>query len=311
MVAGLVRLVLGALLVAGVVAAVVLVTGLPGRRHGDRPVAGQGTSPAGSHTPSPLESNAPSAHASPSPPPAHFVPNPEPVPILLYHHVRPVKGGPRLLNISPSAFAAQLAYLRHRGYHPVTLQRVFDAWRGLASLPHHPIVLSFDDGYGDQFRNAARRLHSYRWPAVLNVIVKNIDRHGPFRPSMVRQMIAWGWELDSHTFTHRNLTRLRPAVVQHELVDSRTVLQRLFRVPVNFFSYPGGMYNANLERAVAQAGYLAASGTAYAAALPSERFALPRIYCYRGESLVVFGRRLSQTIADAKRREQAAAPSSG
>jgi peptidoglycan/xylan/chitin deacetylase (PgdA/CDA1 family) len=300
-VAGLLRLAVGSLLVAAVITAVVLVTGLPGRRHGARPVAGQSASPAGSHTPSPAGSDASSPHASPSLPAVHFVAHPEPVPILVYHHIRPARNGPRLLSISTSGFAAQLAYLRHRGYHPVTLQRVFDAWRGRATLPPHPIVLTFDDGYADQFRIAARRLHSYGWPAVLNVIVKNIDRRGPFRPSMVRHMIAWGWELDSHTITHRNLTRLPPAVVRHELVGSRTVLRHLFRVPVNFFSYPGGEYNSRLERAVARAGYLAATGTDYAAALPSERFALPRIYCYWGESLVVFGRRLRQTLSDAQR----------
>ena len=47
-------------------------------------------------------------------------------------------------------FAAQVAWLAAHGYRAVTLQRVFDSWRGAAQLPAKPIVLSFDDGYLSQ-----------------------------------------------------------------------------------------------------------------------------------------------------------------
>ena len=49
-----------------------------------------------------------------------------------------------------------------------------------------------------------------------------------------------------------------------------------------------------------RAGYLAATGTRYGAATPKELFSLPRIYCYGGESLRVFGERLRQTLAAAE-----------
>ena len=233
-----------------------------------------------------------------------FVAHPQPVPILVYHQISTVENNSRLLVISPAEFRAQLAYLRRHHYHPVTLQLVFDAWRGKARLPVHPVVLTFDDGYASQYRYAAKLLRSYRWPAVLNGIVKNIVAGGPMRPAYVRQMIAWGWELDSHTITHHVLTRLSSAAVRKELVGSRATLRRMFRVPVNFFCYPGGDYDRRVERAVARAGYLAATGTRYAAAVPAERFALPRIYCYWGEPLSVFGRRLTRTVALAWRQER-------
>ena len=145
-------------------------------------------------------SPSPSASASASPHLRHIA-----VPILMYHHIAPVRKGSSLLSVSPRELAAQLAYLQAHGYHVVTLQQLYDAWTKGASLPTKPVVLSFDDGYLDQYRYAAPLLRRYHDPAVLNLIVDNLGR--ALTPTMVKQMIAWGWEVDSHTITHRDLTK--------------------------------------------------------------------------------------------------------
>ena len=51
---------------------------------------------------------------------------------------------------------------------------------------------------------------------------------------------------------------------------------------------------------VRRAGYLAATGTRYGAATPKDLFSLPRIYCYGGESVRIFGERLRQNQAAAE-----------
>src|SRR5436305_3667247 len=71
------------------------------------------------------------------------------VPILMYHDVaRPPRGAPYpLLYEPPARFRAQLLALRRHGYHAVTLDRLWLARHGRASLPRRPVVLSFDDGF--------------------------------------------------------------------------------------------------------------------------------------------------------------------
>jgi peptidoglycan/xylan/chitin deacetylase (PgdA/CDA1 family) len=226
-----------------------------------------------------------------------FVNHPQPVVILVYHYIARSERGPQLLYVSPAEFTAQIDYLSRHGYHAVTLQQVYDAWTGGPALPAHAIVLSFDDGYVSQYSFAAVVLRRYHWPAVLNLIVSNLYPHTRFSAAMVRSLLASGWELDSHTVTHRPLTLLSARVARHELVASRAYFRRSFGVPVNFFCYPGGDYTRAVERAVKQAGYLAATSTDFSAATPAHLFALGRVYCYWGESLTVFARRLHEALA--------------
>lgn len=277
----------------------------------DRP-AENATAARTSSSPSP----APSASAA-SPPPAsgaparssstprpHFVKYPQPVPILVYHHVARRPTGPPLVTMSTARFRRQMAWLAAHGYQAVTLRRVYDAWTGDGTLPPHPVVISFDDGYVDQIRNAAPVLRDHDWPAQLNLVFEALylgatpppDR---LTPSMVRTVLDDGWELTSHSLSHPDLTRLHGARLRRQLTVSKRRLRETFHVPVDFFCYPGGIYTRRVKRAVRDAGYLAATGTRYGAATPRNLYSLPRIYCYRGEMDRVFAARLRETLAAA------------
>jgi len=104
----------------------------------------------------------------------------------------------------------------------------------------------------------------------------------------------------SHSVSHPDLTQLHGERLRRQLRESRRRLEDLFDVQVDFFCYLGGIYTRRVKLAVRRAGYLAATGTRYGAATPKELFSLPRIYCYGGESLRVFGERLRQTQAAAQ-----------
>jgi peptidoglycan/xylan/chitin deacetylase (PgdA/CDA1 family) len=203
-----------------------------------------------------LAGSAPAAHAAVSE-----------VPILTYHRVG-----------STPRFAQQLAVLERRGYQAVTLGRVWQAWRGEASLPERPIVLSFDDGYLSQYRTAARALRARGWPAVLNLQVDRLGVADGLTRAQVRRMLADGWELDSHSLTHPDLTEVGPARLRSELVGSQEAIAREFGVTPSFFCFPYGHYDAAVKAAVRAAGYLAATTTHRGLASPSrDRFALPRV----------------------------------
>jgi len=284
----------------------------------DPPVAAQlspTSSPAPRATPASSAAPTPSATASPasspssaetaSPPPRpHIVADPQPVPILVYHHVLAKPKGPPLLVMSVARFRAQLAYLAAHGYQAVTLRRVYDAWTGAGKLPPKPVVVTFDDGYADQVRNAAPALREHDWPAELGLVSSALylGANAPatsLTPDMVRGLLDDGWGLESHSVSHADLTRLHGAKLRRQLRESRRRLEQLFNVRVDFFCYPGGIYTRRVKLAVRHAGYLAATGTRYGAATPRDLFSLPRIYCYRGETMVQFGERLRSTLAAA------------
>jgi peptidoglycan/xylan/chitin deacetylase (PgdA/CDA1 family) len=181
------------------------------------------------------------------------------------------------LYVPKSAFAAEIAWLAAHRYHAVTLRRVYDYWHGAATLPRRPVVLSFDDGYRSDYTNALPVLRAHRWPGVLNLKVKNLEQTWGLSPKRVRALVAAGWELDAHTITHPDLTTLDDDDLRREVAGSRQILRRRFDVPVDFFCYPSGRYDARVVAAVRAAGYLGATTTRYGLAAASEPYTLKRV----------------------------------
>jgi peptidoglycan/xylan/chitin deacetylase (PgdA/CDA1 family) len=201
------------------------------------------------------------------------------VPILMYHVIAsPPAGAPYPgLYVPRPDFAAEVAWLAGHGYRAVTLEQVFAAWRGSAPLPRRPIVFSFDDGYRSVFTNAFPVLGARRWRGDVNLEVADTKPSWGLRPRMVRTLIAAGWELDSHTITHPDLTRVDQARLQTEVAGSRKLLRREFHVPVDFFCYPSGRFDAAVVAEVKAAGYLGATTTLYGLGRPSAPYTLDRI----------------------------------
>ena len=201
------------------------------------------------------------------------------VPILMYHVVAKAPAGTPYpdLFVPQLEFAAQMHWLAGHGYRAVTLDRVYSSWHGGAALPRKPVVLTFDDGSASIRRNALPVLRKLRWPGVLNLKLGNMRSRGGITPAQVRALMRAGWEIDSHTISHPDLTTLSAAALEREVSESRWQLQRQFRVPVHFFCYPSGRYDAAVLAAVRAAGYRGATSTRYGLARPSELFALARV----------------------------------
>ncbi|HKV67613.1 MAG TPA: polysaccharide deacetylase family protein [Gaiellales bacterium] len=209
-----------------------------------------------------------------------------PVPVLMYHVIgTPPPSAPYPdLFVSRQLFAAQITALARAGYQAITLDRMWQAWHGRATLPHRPIVLTFDDGYRGDFGAAMPILRRRHWPGVLNLLVANLHRHGwGIKTWMVQRMIRSGWEVDSHTLTHPDLTTLSPQQLWNEVHGARVVLRRLFHVPVRFFCYPAGAYDSAVIAAVQRAGYLGATTELPGLARRSAPFTLARVRVDGGE----------------------------
>jgi peptidoglycan/xylan/chitin deacetylase (PgdA/CDA1 family) len=167
------------------------------------------------------------------------------------------------LYVTPDEFRAQVSALAAAGYHAVTLDDVLQYWLHAVALPSKPVVFTFDDGYPGDWQYALPILRAHDWPAVLNLQIGNLV------PLHVRQLIAAGWQIASHTFTHPDLTTADATQLRHEVVDSRLWLERVYRVPVDTFCYPYGHYDDATVAMVRAAGYTAALTENPGAAAPS------------------------------------------
>ena len=213
---------------------------------------------------------------------------PHGVPILMFHVIGDGRGE-RLpdLYVSPASFRAQVEWLAAHGYQAVTLDAVYRHWSAGAPLPQKPIVLSFDDGYPGDVDVAMPVLRAHGWSGVLNLQIDNLV------PARVRLLIAAGWEVDSHTFTHPDLTQVGAAQLTREISTSRTWIRRVLHVPANFFCYPSGRYDAAAVAAVRRAGYLGATTTNEGFASPDDGlFTLRRLRVNGSDGVAGLARKL-------------------
>jgi len=125
-----------------------------------------------------------------------------------------------------------------QGYKAITLERMWQAWHGRATLPPRPMVLSFDDGYRSQVTAARPILATRRWPGVLNLDLSNLTPSwGVGRAGSGGQWPLVGRSI-ARSLTHPDLTALHAATLKREVAGSRAVIRRRFGVSARFFCYP-------------------------------------------------------------------------
>lgn len=127
------------------------------------------------------------ASASPSPtPPAEPSPTAAlartfvPPPILMYHRVDPVRPADhvgRELTVTPASFESQLEYLRAHGIAALSMAELEERLQHGQPLDH-AVVLTFDDGYADQYTYALPLLHRFRDSATFYIVTGELGSRG-------------------------------------------------------------------------------------------------------------------------------------
>jgi peptidoglycan/xylan/chitin deacetylase (PgdA/CDA1 family) len=98
------------------------------------------------------------------------------VPVLMYHHVSPVAGP---INVSPEHFEDQLAWLQSHGYSSLTSEAFAAHLRGEVAPPKS-VLITFDDGYLDNYVHAYPLLRKYGFRAMIFLVTSWIG-DGPQR----------------------------------------------------------------------------------------------------------------------------------
>lgn len=187
------------------------------------------------------------------------------VPILVYHIVRPAyptdSRAVTALAHTPQVFDAEMKYLGDAGYHITTFAALESYLRADTPLPANPIIISFDDGWSDQFTYAFPILEKYHYTATFFVFTNPIGHHGFLSWDNLRTMLKAGMIIGDHTRSHPFLTKITdPEKLWNEIDGSKLFLEKNLGITVNEFAYPFGQYNPAIIALVEKAGYRAARG---------------------------------------------------
>jgi peptidoglycan/xylan/chitin deacetylase (PgdA/CDA1 family) len=185
----------------------------------------------------------------------------------MYHRIAEDRPGlpeiTRRLTVDPQMFARQMAWLKAHGRHAITQKQLHDALTRGRALPSHPVLITFDDGYSNVFKNASPVLARLDMPATAYVITERISGPDPsfLTWRMLRALERRGFDIGSHTVTHRDLTSLSDAQALGELVNSKRTLERRLGHPVRWLAYPFGGEDHRIVALARRAGFALAVTT--------------------------------------------------
>ena len=189
-----------------------------------------------------------------------LLPEPEGFPILEYHQVtdEPLDPDFEVYNVPPAEFAAQLDYLQAEGYTTITLQDFMRVVHGKGSLPAKPIVLTFDDGYADNYTTMLPILEAHKMTAVVYVITNELGKKNYLTLDELKDMQRRGIEIGSHTADHLPLTSLDETTRLKQIRDSKIFLEWSGLQTIYSLSYPNGAFNSEIVEILKREEYLTA-----------------------------------------------------
>ncbi len=163
------------------------------------------------------------------------------------------------LAVRPDDFEAQMKYLSDNGYHTISPDELYDSLAGTGELPENPVLITFDDGYEDNYTNAYPILKKYGFKATIFVITSFLGKDKNYMTwDQARELDANGISIESHTVDHKSMTDLTDEQLRMELVESKKKAEKELGHPVEYMAYPTGTYNLHIAEMVKEAGYKAA-----------------------------------------------------
>lgn len=201
------------------------------------------------------------------------------VPVLNYHQVEEKNGNP--LTLWPDQFETQMAYLADEGYTTITIDEMMDALENGTPLPDKPVIITFDDGYADNYEYAYPILKKYGFKATIFLIYDFTNAYPNYLTwDQINEMKESGLiRFESHTMTHANLAELTSTdELRHEIADSHDLLSDKLGYDMHYIAYPGGRVNAEIEEITRAAGYRGGFTVHYGLSTPEEgRYQMDRI----------------------------------
>lgn len=189
-------------------------------------------------------------------------------PVVLMYHAIGSAGEPAGTFIVPARrFARQMAWLKWRRYAVIRMDRWLEMRRRFELPPARAIVITFDDGYYDNFAAAFPILRRYAMPATIFLVsrllgaVNRWDQEGELTgrrllgADELRALSSGGIQFGAHTRTHASLTSVSRSSAEQEISGSRLDLELALGQPISLFAYPYGHLTDSVEDLVRQAGY--------------------------------------------------------
>jgi peptidoglycan/xylan/chitin deacetylase (PgdA/CDA1 family) len=193
------------------------------------------------------------------------------IPVLLYHRIikRNDAKGRHKIYVYEDKFRRQMQWLKDTGFSAITFEDIH--YNRVPDNDNPKIIITFDDGYEDNYTTAFPILKEFGFRAVIFLVTgmyRNewaIKEGEPALPllndEMIREMMDYGIEFGGHGRSHLDETKLEVQQIQNEMEGSKMDLEHKFNKPVLSFSYPYGAINPQVKEMISNSNYIFAVST--------------------------------------------------
>lgn len=183
------------------------------------------------------------------------------------------------LSINISDFDKHMKWLKEKGYNSITPDELYEFVVNGAQLPDNPVLITFDDGYADNYRNAYPILKKYGFKGTIFVVTEFLGKYDNYLTwDQCQELVNDGFYIESHTANHKIMTKVSDEELMEELSTSRQKIKDKLGWEADYVAYPTGTYNLHIAQLVKEAGYKAAFTIKYDnVSRNSNVFALERV----------------------------------
>ena len=181
---------------------------------------------------------------------------PKGVMILEYHRVNDETAKTDDYSLTRDEFQQQLNYLKENGYNTISLMDYVKAEKYGTELPENAIILTFDDGYEDNYTNMMPMVRAMGMKATMFVPINYIGKEHYVSWQQLKEMQDNGIEIGSHSANHIPLNQVDN--LENETKLSKLLMEWNGLKTIYFFSYPNGVYTDESVKSLKENDYLAA-----------------------------------------------------
>lgn len=180
--------------------------------------------------------------------------------ILMYHSV---SDRSEFFCVTPERFYAQMQYLHKSGRAVISLAELLTRMKR-NELKGGEVVITFDDGYRDNYTTAFPVLKEFGFPATIFVttgLVGKKDERGMEMLTIeeIKELHDSGLvDIAPHSVMHKKLAKLQRTEMKKEITDSKQYIEGLLGKTCDLFAYPYGNYNSETISVVKESGFQAA-----------------------------------------------------
>lgn len=163
------------------------------------------------------------------------------IPILMYHSISDADPNNSLL-VPADMFDEQMAWLEENNFTAMTMDEVMEAMN-TGKVPKRPVVITFDDGYMDNYTSAFPSLKNHNMKGTFFVITSSVDNGYCMSTDMLKEMQESGMNIENHTENHVELNSLSREEAFEEIKNAQIFLRDVIGSEANYLCYPVGRYS--------------------------------------------------------------------